>query len=58
MCAILALDKRASIFIRDEPIFLSERMSHKDYDREGSAEKISLVTSLMELGAKVKIDWW
>jgi hypothetical protein len=52
MCAISTTDERASIFIRDKPIFLSE-MLHKDYDRKGSVEKNkSLVTSLKGLGAK------
>jgi hypothetical protein len=31
--------KRPSIFIRDTPIFSSERMLHKDYDPKGSAAK-------------------
>jgi hypothetical protein len=29
------------IFIRDKPIFSSERMSYKDYYRKSSVEKIS-----------------
>jgi hypothetical protein len=29
-----------SIFIRDKPIFASERMLHKDYYRKGSVKKI------------------
>jgi hypothetical protein len=29
----------ASIFIRDKPIFSSERMLHKDYDHKGPVEK-------------------
>jgi hypothetical protein len=32
-------DERPSIFIRDKPIFSSERMVHKDYYRRSSAEK-------------------
>jgi hypothetical protein len=36
-----------SIFIRDKPIFSSERMSHKDYDCKGS-----LVVIVEGLGAK------
>jgi hypothetical protein len=46
-------DKRPSIFIRDKPIFSSERVLHKDYDRNGSVEKeMSLVVSLKGLDAK------
>jgi hypothetical protein len=33
------LDERPSIFVRDEPIFSSERLLHKDYYRRSSAEK-------------------
>jgi hypothetical protein len=33
------LDNRSSIFIRDKPIFSSERMLHKDYDLKGSVER-------------------
>jgi hypothetical protein len=44
---------RSSIFIRDKPIFSSERMLHKDYDYKGSSEKKkSPIMSLKELGAK------
>jgi hypothetical protein len=43
---------RPSIFIRDKPIFLSERMLHKNYYREGSVEKKSLVVGLKRLDAK------
>jgi hypothetical protein len=32
-------DEKPSIFIRDNPIFWSERMLHKDYYRKGSAGK-------------------
>jgi hypothetical protein len=32
---------RPNIFIRDKPIFSSERMLHKDYYRKSSVEKIS-----------------
>jgi hypothetical protein len=35
------LDERPSIFVRDSPIFSSETVLHKDYDRKGSVEKIS-----------------
>jgi hypothetical protein len=44
-----------SIFIRDKPIFSSERVLHKDYDRKCSVErkkKEFLVVSLKGLGAK------
>jgi hypothetical protein len=42
-----------SIFIRDNPIFSSERKLYEDYDHKGSVEKkISLVISLKGLGAK------
>jgi hypothetical protein len=30
-----------SMFIRDKPIFSSERMLHKDYYRKGSVEKLT-----------------
>jgi hypothetical protein len=30
-----------STFIRDKPIFSSERMLHEDYYRKGSVQKIS-----------------
>jgi hypothetical protein len=40
------------IFIRDKPIFSSDRMLWKDYDRNGSVEKKSVVVSLKGLGAK------
>jgi hypothetical protein len=43
MCAIYTLDKRPSIFIRDKPILLSERMLHKDCDHKGSVEKNKIV---------------
>jgi hypothetical protein len=32
-------DERPIIFIRDNPIFLSGRMLHKDYYRKSSVEK-------------------
>jgi hypothetical protein len=41
-----------SIFIRDKPIFSSERILPKDYDRMGSVEKIPLKVVLKGLGAK------
>jgi hypothetical protein len=39
MCAIRTLDERPNIFIRDKPIFSSERMLQRDYDRKGSVGK-------------------
>jgi hypothetical protein len=33
------LDDRPSIFVGGNPIFSSERVLHKDYDRKGSVEK-------------------
>jgi hypothetical protein len=44
--------KMPSIFNIDKPIFLSERMLHKDYDFKGSVEKKTLVVSLKEFGTK------
>jgi hypothetical protein len=35
-------------FIRDKPIFSSERMLHKDYYRKSSVEKKNLVVSLKD----------
>jgi hypothetical protein len=35
-----------SIFVRDKPIFSSERMLHKDYYRRSSVEKKNLVVGL------------
>jgi hypothetical protein len=46
------LDEIPSIFVRDKPIFSSERMLHKDYYRRSSAEKKNLVVGLKELDAK------
>jgi hypothetical protein len=54
--AVRTLDRRPSIFIRDKLIFFSERVLHKDYDRNGSVEeKKSLVVSLKGLGAKTNL---
>jgi hypothetical protein len=39
--------------MRNKPIFSSERMLHKDYDREGSVEKKSFIVSLKGLDAKM-----
>jgi hypothetical protein len=53
VCAKCTLDERPSIFIRDKPIFSSERMIHKDYYRKGSvSEKKSLVLGLKGLDTK------
>jgi hypothetical protein len=46
------LDKRPSIFIKDEPILSSERMLHKDFDRKCSVGKKTLVVILKGLGSK------
>jgi hypothetical protein len=46
------LDEIPSIFMRDEPIFSSERMLHKDYYRRSSVEKKNLVVGLKGLDAK------
>jgi hypothetical protein len=40
--------------VRDKPIFSSERMLRKDYDRKGSVKKISVV-SLKGLVGKVTL---
>jgi hypothetical protein len=41
------------MFKRGKPIFSSEMVLHKDYDRKGSVEKkMSLVVSLKGLDAK------
>jgi 20S proteasome alpha/beta subunit len=41
-----------SIFIRDNPIFSSERMLHQDYYRRSAVEKKSPVVGLKGLDAK------
>jgi hypothetical protein len=47
------LDERPRIFIRDKPIFSSERMLHKDYYRRSSVgKKKYLVVGLKGLDAK------
>jgi hypothetical protein len=47
------LDEIPSIFVRDKPIFSSERMLHKDYYLRSSAEKKkNLVVGLKGLDAK------
>jgi hypothetical protein len=54
LCVKCTLVERPSIFIRDKPIFSSERMVHKDYGRKGSVgrgEKV-VVVRLKGLGAK------
>jgi hypothetical protein len=45
-------DERPSIFTRNKPIFLSERMLHKDNYGKSSVKKKSLVVSLKGLDAK------
>jgi hypothetical protein len=45
-------NKRPSIYVRDNPIFSSERMLRKDYGRRGSVEK-TLVMVFKGLGAKM-----
>jgi hypothetical protein len=52
MSAIRTLDGRPSIFIRDNPIFSSERILRKDYDRKGIFGKKSLVITLKGLVGK------
>jgi hypothetical protein len=46
LSAIRKLDERPSIFIKDGPIFSSERVLHKHYDRKDSVTKKTLVVSL------------
>jgi hypothetical protein len=41
--------------MRDNPIFLSERMLHKDYYRKSSVEKKTLVVGLK--GPDAKMNW-
>jgi hypothetical protein len=48
---IRTLDERPGIFIRDEPIFSSERKLHKDYYRKGTVITRSLVVILKGLVA-------
>jgi hypothetical protein len=52
MCDTCILDERPSISITDKPITSSERMLHKHYDRQGSVERVSIV-SLKWLDAKI-----
>jgi hypothetical protein len=48
------LDEIPNIFVREEPIFSSERMLHKDYYRRSSAKKKKkLVVGLKGLDAKM-----
>jgi hypothetical protein len=47
------LDERPSKFIRDKPIFSSERMLHKDYYARVQLRKKSLVVGLKGLDAKI-----
>jgi hypothetical protein len=48
----IVLDEKPSIFIRDKPIFSSEKKLRKDYNRKGSVGKRSLVVALKGPGAK------
>jgi hypothetical protein len=41
ICVKCTLDERPSIFIRNKPIFSSDRMLLKDYYRKGLVKKIS-----------------
>jgi hypothetical protein len=52
MCVKCKLDERPSIFIRDKPIFSSERMLYKDYYRRSLVEKKNLIVGLKGLDAK------
>jgi hypothetical protein len=47
-----SLDEKPSVFIRDKPIFSSERTLHKDYNRKGSVEEKSVVVDLKRPDAK------
>jgi hypothetical protein len=40
VCVKRTLDERPSIFIRDKPIFSSERLLHKDFFLKGSVKNI------------------
>jgi hypothetical protein len=42
ICAIHTFDKRPSLFIRDKPIFSSERKLHNNYDRKRSVPNKNL----------------
>jgi hypothetical protein len=44
---------KASIFMRDKPVFSSERMLRKDHARKGSVAGKTLVVNLKGLGAKI-----
>jgi hypothetical protein len=46
------LDEWSSVFTRDRHIFSSERVLYKDYYRESSVEKKSLVVGLKGRDAK------
>jgi hypothetical protein len=52
MSVIRTRDESPGTFIRDKPIFLSERMIHKDYDRKCSVGKIESGRGLKGLDAK------
>jgi hypothetical protein len=53
MCAKCTHDERPSAFIKDKPIFSSDRMLHKDHYRKGAVgEKKFLVVGFKGLNAK------
>jgi hypothetical protein len=52
LCVKCTFDQSPSIFVRDKPIFSSERMLCKEYYRKSSVEKKSLVVGLKGLDAK------
>jgi hypothetical protein len=52
LCAEYTLDEGPSTFVRDKPIFSSEKTLYTDYYRKSSVGKISLVVSFKGLGAK------
>jgi hypothetical protein len=52
ICVKCTFDEIPSIFVRDKPIFSSERMLLKDYYRRSSAEKKNLVVGLKGLDTK------
>jgi hypothetical protein len=50
--AIRTLDERSSIFIRENPIFSSERMLHEENPPKCSVNRMFLVVNLRGIGAK------
>jgi hypothetical protein len=53
MCAICTSDEKPSIFIRDKPIFSSEKKLLKDCYCKGSVERRTLVVGLKGLDTKM-----